>query len=658
MIKEKAYDIFKYLCNIYNIDIEQMVKDNPTPRGGTLGVIHCQYRLFNIYKSYIEQEYDLMYIKAVNEIKTLVKNNSELKDITIDNMQELINIYQQCILYIKDFDDWYSEDRKVFREYIFSNPLLKDTDKTDDNFQKVTKLMVDECKSTITTKKLIHTYVYKQGDAYLEPTKNYEYVISDTLVISDDIDILFSGIKTYDDDLLHYQILTKIEEIIDYTYFIIAISYKDTILIGTDFIHFDNPRTKSSRRNPSRTRESWWDDVYLPYGIIDDIIKWRKENKELVFAYKGTNEVYVKQLSEYLPYINKICLWILCDCITGYITTNEQQQIYTLGAITNEQKLLGDGKIVVEQDELEKHFSSINYEECKRYQNQLLYNGEKQNNTSLVHVSTDIITKLDSYDKNWLVTKEGFDKMTIWSLKEQQRIEKQEILNIAYKNNYDNDKIAIRVALRKNLEWIYEIALSGDNVMFYDLEYKPVPRFGYAGVNIPICCMSGKQCAYNIWGHDIRIHPDSESNKPYWGSDYYCTDCEEFKARGQKGIYMRIEHWSQLCMLLNCKREELPKSYQNYTSHRFIPYYGNQILNNTNPEFLIQDPLSKIVPNGIVIYISLCGYCFKKLTKEYKQYDESIIVYSSKYNCTVVINDYKKWNEDNSHLNKQIQLYI
>lgn len=301
-LKEIVYELFKKLCNWYNIDIEKMIAENPTSRRGTLGLLRNQDELFEIYRLHIAGDYDVAYIKAYDKMISML-TYIDLSKPTIESLDEVIVVLQECKQYIADFTLWNDNDRKTFREYIFSNPLLLESDKTDANFAKITKVMFDDCKKVIGTN-YIRTNIYKQGNAHIEYGKEYNYKIHDVIVISDNMQQLLSTLKVHDDDLLHYTMMFKIEQIIDYSYFIIVVQYKDTIYFASDYIQFKNPRCATSSRNPQRHRENWWDNVYLPYGIIDDVIEWRKESKDIT-KDKNIGEIYFKRLTEYLPYINE-----------------------------------------------------------------------------------------------------------------------------------------------------------------------------------------------------------------------------------------------------------------------------------------------------------------------------------------------------------------
>lgn len=655
--KEQSYLLFKKLCSWYEIDIEQMVKDNPKSRSGTLGTIMAQDRLFNIYRSYLSGDYDIAYIKGYEELHTLFLDIRRIKTVTPEVLYKWGEFFNWAAKTISEYNTWNSEDRIAFKEYIFSNPFLTDEDKTDENFSHVNKLMIDECKNVINSNYLLRTYVWKQGSSHIDTQKEYEYVVSNTLVISDDMDILLSGLKMYEDDKLHYTFCFKIEEIIDYSYFIIAIQYGDTIYISSDFIPFSNPRTKASRRNPQRTRESWWDKVGLPYGIIDDIIKWRKEKTELT-SHTVSYELYIKSISDYLPFINKVYLWILSEMITEHIATDidNVKQIYTLGKLVEQTKMLPGSSIECTEEDCENTFSKINYETSKRYQDNLWYPGKEECKNEIIRVSTDLITKSESYDSGWLVTADEYRNMGAWFAKEEMRKTKQSALSTYAKENKDSDTLKLKHMLWDNRKDMLMAIMSGEDVYFYDIDTGRIPTFGMQN-DSPITMGVIRDRNMSGW-KQITLYQDWDEKHGWNYKDAYCSLCGDYKTREGSGVSLVIEHYEQLCMLLGCTRKELPGYFRNYTSYRHIPYYGNSILDNTNPEFLVDDPASRDYPNGYRINLRMCGYCFKENDRKYKQYDSSLILWSSKHNMIVDIVDYNIWREENEHLRPNICRYI
>jgi len=88
----------------------------------------------------------------------------------------------------------------------------------------------------------------------------------------------------------------------------------------------------------------------------------------------------------------------------------------------------------------------------------------------------------------------------------------------------------------------------------------------------------------------------------------YCDVC--YDAFTKPAAVLTINHWSHMVFWLDLKsRMELPMYYRNYRRHWYVPYNGNSILDHVHPMSLIEDPLSRDMPNGIEIGYSMCGNC-------------------------------------------------
>ena len=105
--------------------------------------------------------------------------------------------------------------------------------------------------------------------------------------------------------------------------------------------------------------------------------------------------------------------------------------------------------------------------------------------------------------------------------------------------------------------------------------------------------------------------------------------CHRFKTKNQV-IRFSISSFEELMLLTGKTREELPKTFANFLQHFYIPYYGNSILDNVNPEFLIKDPLSSKFPNGFTFELHVCGKCLRHYIHKNKKFEEAAIIWSSK----------------------------
>ena len=104
-----------------------------------------------------------------------------------------------------------------------------------------------------------------------------------------------------------------------------------------------------------------------------------------------------------------------------------------------------------------------------------------------------------------------------------------------------------------------------------------------------------------------------------------CYHCGEH--RSSVFLHFAAHHFAELLLMTGIHdRRELPRLFWNYKTFQFIPYYGNSILDNVNPEFLVKDPLSEHYPNQYTMSIHYDKLCHKKLLKKYRKYEETVYV--------------------------------
>lgn len=76
-------------------------------------------------------------------------------------------------------------------------------------------------------------------------------------------------------------------------------------------------------------------------------------------------------------------------------------------------------------------------------------------------------------------------------------------------------------------------------------------------------------------------------------------------------------------------------------SDHYMPYYGNTILDNVNPEYMIYDPRSREHRYYYSIGIPLNKRCFNKLRKKYWKYEKSLVTINYTKG-TINIQEYNK----------------
>lgn len=628
-----AYKLFQFLQKITGCDIEKKLENPPERRSGTIGTLITEDDLFKVYKEILAGNNDVAYIKGVSLLKELLEN-FRVRSFNPEDIRESGKILVCSSHYIEEYNEWYKKDREEFTKELFSIPLILDEEKTEANASTVSRLTKSKCRETILHTKYINLYQYRKGNAHLWD-EIYEYEISNTFLITSDVNSVLSSIQPKEDNKIHFYLICKIEDRIDFTYFIIVIQYKDNVWLATDSLVFDNPRMKNTSRSAARRREDHWDNVYLPYRVIDDIEKWRKESNMLLDPNKQVEETYTKELSTYLDFGSKCCLWFMMSAVIEKLIS-EFRTLKQIGFVNEHiQKLL-------EAPKTETHttFNDTNYDACQKYQNDFIYPKE----TAIVPVEKTKL--LEKYvEKNWLATADNFANLVEWSEKEDIRSQKQKILSDYYNSHDEHGKMIpvrdgeiLKELLEKNITKLEEFLFSGDKVYVHINDEDTTHNFGILSKHTYIPqVVNHKPNSDECRGWPMIALYNGTCNNSI------CYHCGEH--RSSVFLHFAAHHFAELLLMTGIHdRRELPRLFWNYKTFQFIPYYGNSILDNVNPEFLVKDPLSERHPNQYTMSIHYDKLCHKKLLKKYHKYEETVYVISKNGEVLDVCeyNTYKK----------------
>lgn len=613
-LKLNAWKLFRFCESITGINIEEKIKNEPNSFSGTIGSYMSTSNLFDVYSELCAQNYDIAYIKGNSALKKFLSSlNIDSND--IQSIESASQILSDSIPLLKEFQTWYNLDIIKFKIEIFGIPFIKDDEKTEENASKISREICSDCKKAVASNKYFKNYVWKKGETSPEPGKLYDIIISNTIACVSSLEYI-KLLKSYDDEAIHCSILFKIEEILEYSYFMIVIQYKDNVYLCTDKISFENPRVATTSRNPSRRRESYWENLYLPYELISYIEDKRKESKDI--TTKESVEFYVVNLKEFCEFVPKVGMWYTLSAIVTKCII-EHSVFKKLEFVSDHISHLLEDKSNNTASASETYFIDINYAECKKHYEDMIF---PETSTEIAKISkTDAITKYCSSTE--LCTSEEFARLSEWSSKEIIREEKQNILDTYYNSHDEMGKLKpykdiqnLEDMILSNPEPLAKILFSGRKRVYLKMEGENTSQFGRTSDNdyIPLIC---SHIANTETWPLISI-------KNMKGKRYMCAFNSEHTATRQ--IYWNIYHYGQIMNLLSCERKELPQVLWNYKSFYYIPYYGNSILNNVNPEFLIKDPMSSRYPNRISCVLHICKRCVNKFMKEYAKFDNALIV--------------------------------
>lgn len=606
--KEQTYELFKFLCNATDIDIEALLsagKNEPS----TLSTMFRKRELFDIYCLYMSGEYDRAINSSVDFLKECL-SNIRIKNTDEQSMKEVGNFYIEASKWIGFYSRFREKDHADWLHQVKSNPLLTNEELVSAEIEKSDRRDMNE---VIKTLKYMSVRRYAgQGNL---PDNPDGFVVTDAFVMCDSLTSLITGLKTPSDDNIHITTMVKLDTHLWMSYFIVAIQFRDNTWLADDGYSYANPRAKEgiAYRGSARIREDVLTNSILPYQLVEWVDEQRKSNKQVSKPEIHIGEIYIKQITQDWTTRDKILSYFLFSkLIEKTILDCPAEEINTFSAfVTRNSNLLTDGNsvLVVEKDSLSKEFECGElHEQCEAYL-QELYIPEKEN-TAIVKLSTDnIIKRIDG--NNTLCTSKQYRELVAWSVKEDERIKLQIGLN-SLSEDLERQRNKLVSMVEHNLPNILPYLFSGDDV-YYTLDDAKYKSFGSSSGGKTIYPTTG-----DYWTYGMRTI----------GKDL-CPNCKNHSGNTKKGIRISVIHYRQLMWLCGlADRNQLPPYYRNYMRSDMLPYHGNTLLDNVNPTYTIKDPCSEKHSNGFGITIYLCGYCMNRLKKQYRKGERTYLHFS------------------------------
>lgn len=612
--KEQAYEFFKFLCNATDIDIEALLfaeKNEPS----TISSMFQKRELFDIYCLYMADEYDRAVNSSADFLKTCI-SNLKLENYDEKSLQEVSCFYLEASKWLGFYNQFEIKDRTEWMQFVKSIPLLTNTEQTAPEIERSDRRDMSEVEKTLKYMP-VRRYI---GNGSI-PIESEDIVVTDTFVMCDSLSSLLSGLKKTADDHIHITVMLKLDYHIWMSYFIIAIQYRDNIWLADDGYNYANPYAKEgiARRGSARIREEILDNSILPYQWINWVDEQRKSNQGVAQNDTHIGELYIKQITQDWDTRDKILSYILFGkLIDKIIVECPAQEVNTLSAFAvRDSKLLPDGNSVmlIGKDDLNKEFECGSlHEQCQSYVDELYI--PKRNNTPIVKLSTDnIIQKLDG--NNTLCTAKQYQELIAWSVKEDERIQLQIGLG-TLSENIEKQRNKLSSMIENNLPNILPYLYYGDNV-YYIFDNHKYQSFGNSVGGRMIYPFTGSYWSYGMKSIGIDL----------------CPNCMNHAGNAKRGIGISVIHYRQLMWLCGTTdRNKLPPYFRNFMRHDLIPYHGNTLLDNVNPTYTLKDPCSDKYSNGFGINIYLCGYCMKKLKKQYWK-GETVYLHFSLNDATV-----------------------
>lgn len=633
-LKVRVRKYLSYFCDLVGFDIiKESQKKTRRINLSTYDIEKSLVQAHNLINTGKEQ-YALVVLFNISKTIFDGYKNSLSQDNIADNLDALVELTGILKQIKEDHTSFINNDFSTYLNSFAENKLFKKGEIKKDEFDPLDFLSVQD---VLDNDRYLKTYSYQKGTSSLDELA-LNLSINHNLIISDSLHEWLTYLKanTKDDNVTYVSCLLKIEEREDLSYFIFSVQFKDHFWLCTDMVEFDNPVNRESTRNPRRHREGHYENLGLPYGLIDDLPKIRKKNTTLKVASAPNIEFFIYPI-ETLSAFSKIYIITLSGQLIQKVKRENSslKQIMTFQDFA-EQKLLASGPIEVDRvlnykdSEGEDVFSNWD-EENQRHITDLLGSINDNNSTSLVKADTSVITKSEHYDKDWLGTEERLQNLVRWTVLDEQKNSLQKKLEFT-KAQVEADKGRLDSLINKegNLSRLMPVLFSATN-LFYDFKNidQQISGFNNTQRDLAVDFCSEKHRSFSHFRLGLSLKElgkrqelyqekwrNREMNETYdkFVFSPTCKCCNKTRAKEVKSIW--VSHYKQLLFLCNLKdRSELPAYYRNYKFNTFIPYSGNSILNNVHPLSRLKDPCSQEHSGGIKIEVYTCGFCAKKLKK-------------------------------------------
>lgn len=636
-LKTYVWEYFRWLQDLTGCHIEEHIASKKKSFAFNRETYEASKHLAKIFNSLNMDNVELAFVRCDNllrfwfsEISFSMKGN-----FTSQGLRSVGKEFIKAAGYVDQYKMFYPSFAKSLLAEYQSTGLL-DGDNNDVTIDNVGELACDLETVMIESgnTKYLRIYTLHRGEKPLDFDAPFK--VNGTLVCSDNLDFLLSAFKPTDNDEIGVTLTMKIEEIIDYSYFMIFLQYKNTTFVITDSIEFGNPHNMVASRNPRRRSERREGETGLPYGVIDDIIKWREENKAIAKSNGESSEkpmeLYVKNINEYMPaslrlvmlQIFKTMLKRVCD------GNGEFPVVGTFDRMLVSQKLLGT-TVDMKSDSFKSSFGGCNGNDIEEFQSEWILpdtNGEKT--TLPAPIIRDLAT-MEEYRPDVLVTPEKAQQYADYFVAKREADFISKTMWDYYEANYMKERGEMENVIMEHLDSLLPYIFAGDEVLLVDIHLL-YNRRDFAAVNGNLTVVKFSRLYYDT-ADEHRNHKwlsgDITASKKPNGRrhDKYCNGCG---IETSKGAVVSFHHWKEFVRLLSVKRTDIPQSMRNYTAHYYEPYAGNSILDNVNPIHLLGDPFSRRNPNGFDVAIPFCGNCMRKMKKRYRVAENAVILFNSK----------------------------
>lgn len=437
-----------------------------------------------------------------------------------------------------------------------------------------------------------------------------------------------------------------------YSFFIFALITKSGVYLIDDRIIFQSFNHKIFTRRPERKRESWENEVFLPYDLfwhkdfdklknLEQLSNLTQTSDIVVFNENRDENLHIIEWNKFPDIYNEFIRYMIEYSIDNDLFKNSPQ-IYLSSTLST--KLLSSGQEI----ETKSYDVSTVIQHIIDDKINTLRGTTQIHDTLPLKLDSDKLTTSAIYDPSELITVEQHEQMIQWSARQtaindlkkelNQKCEvKREDLNKFFEDIYNKD----RMKIIKKLTMAKNIFVNREKIKFETFgndTFKTPDNKPYVIKYKTPFIMSEEQTRKK---YEFIFPMANFAKSPSYGYKNQECGCHHCKLTNQerimtahKDIYVEFAHYRELMWFFDLKREELPLALQVFAGTDYEMYYGNDILNDIDPFHKLQTVGNDYGESssgmwggkgrrGFLFRFALCSRCYNWLTKSSKLKDQN-----------------------------------
>lgn len=272
-----------------------------------MGYYRIDKILERCYEFVEEQKEEMVFVQIIEDLEDFIEALNSFRKVNLEEEEPVQIVIFKLLRKIQTSYKGFSEDyienaiRKFSGTWLFTPEELSKRSIFDPRKMVYVENAVKQ--------KLFKLYSYREGNGVLSP--NTKFRIYPTIGISQSLEEWLQFLEqqnpSISDDSAIVTLFLKLDYVSDhYASFVVSIHQKDSIWIASDQLDFNNPRNRQAARKPDRDKEKHYENVSLPYEIVEELDKLRKSNNDIVNLNSIERiEIDVEKEKEYVQQIVK-----------------------------------------------------------------------------------------------------------------------------------------------------------------------------------------------------------------------------------------------------------------------------------------------------------------------------------------------------------------